>query len=74
MSTTATIHFVCDVCGKRADVEQRDRWDDVIPDGWRSSVDLPYGLFCSLECARKAAVLKAEEMADRLFVPMEVQV
>lgn len=73
MATTYTAHVVCDVCGKRADVEVQHPNQDHVPEGWRRYKLGMWGIFCSHACARSWAVADAMKAADLLFEPDKVE-
>lgn len=70
MSATSTIHFACDGCGKRAEVEHVYANQRALPDGWQSTM---LGDFCSEPCLFGALVERARKQARQVFTgePMD---
>lgn len=71
MSSTATLHFVCDTCGKKADVEQVYPNQTAYPEGWAPSGynSMAWGDYCSEACYRQVEVDAAIKRAAERFAP-----
>lgn len=69
MSSTTTIHYVCDTCGTAADIEHDGASEPPYPDGWVPSWSFVYGDFCSEPCLQTALFAKATQRAAEAFAP-----
>jgi hypothetical protein len=65
MTATTTVHYACDNCGKRADVEPTDG-RPLLPEGWRDLFPV-FGDACSEHCAETLLVNRAKRQAADLF-------